>query len=396
MEFTGERVVPGKVPIDLFHEHMVRYLFAENCLKYGQRVLDAGCGTGYGTAVLAEHPGVEVVGVDVSDEAVAYATANYGCDNCTFVAADLLEMPFAEGLFDSVVSFEVIEHLTAPKEFVKAVKEVLRPDGVFILSTPNRRMYSDSSPGYKNPYHVKEYYYKEFLEMLKNEFSNVQVYAQDFVQGMAVRPLQSNEEDGHALFRPLMENSEPENDASFFVAVCSESSLQVHPTYVVPFTSSNILAEKDRYIFALKEEIKKRDEATFALKSELEVTSSWVRSLHEEVEKRDAGTTILQREMQVKTNWIESLQQEVVKRDEATIALQRELQVKTSWIESLQQEVVKRDEAAAALQREIQVKTKWIESLTAEVRKRDEATLALLEQLNASGRPSSDGEETDG
>lgn len=396
MEFTGERVVPGKVPIDLFYEHMVRYLFAKNCIKYGQRVLDAGCGTGYGTAVLAEHPGVEVVGVDVSDEAVTYAKGNYGCDNCTFVAADLLQMPFAETLFDTVVSFEVIEHLTDPKEFVKAVKEVLRPGGVFILSTPNRRMYSDSSPGYKNPYHVKEYYHEEFLDMLRSEFSNVHMYAQDFVQGMAVRPLQSNEEDGHALFRPLRGNHESESDASFFVAVCSESSLQVHPTYVVPFTSSNILAEKDRYIFALKEEIKKRDEATFALKRELEVTSNWVKSLHEEVEKRDAATTTLQRELHVKTNWIEGLQHEVVKRDEATAALQRELQVKTNWIESLQQEVVKRDETTAALQREIQVKTEWVESLTAEVRKRDEATLALLEQLNASVRSGSDGEETDG
>ena len=70
-EFTGERLIPGEVDVDLLNEHMARYAFAAR-LARGKRVLDAGCGAGYGSAELAQ-TATSVVGVDVAEEAVEFA-----------------------------------------------------------------------------------------------------------------------------------------------------------------------------------------------------------------------------------------------------------------------------------------------------------------------------------
>src|SRR5947209_10327949 len=81
-EFTGERVIPGEVDVDLLNEHIARYAFAAR-LAHGKRVLDAGCGAGYGSAELA-HTAQSVIGMDISAEAVEFARANYRLPNLTF------------------------------------------------------------------------------------------------------------------------------------------------------------------------------------------------------------------------------------------------------------------------------------------------------------------------
>src|SRR6266545_1842492 len=108
-EFTGERIIPGEVDADLLNEHLARYVFAAR-LSRGKRVLDAGCGTGYGCGELAKHA-VSVIGVDQSQDAVAFAREHYRLPNLSFVKASCLALPYGNSAFDLVVAFEVIEHL---------------------------------------------------------------------------------------------------------------------------------------------------------------------------------------------------------------------------------------------------------------------------------------------
>src|SRR5690242_18625506 len=109
MEFTGERVIPGQVETDLWQEHVARYMLARNWVADG-RVLDAGCGSGYGSALLAE-TAKEVIGVDLSAEALAYAGAHYKAPHLSFQQGDCGKLPLGEAELDWVVAFEVIEHL---------------------------------------------------------------------------------------------------------------------------------------------------------------------------------------------------------------------------------------------------------------------------------------------
>src|SRR3977135_1391273 len=84
-EFTGERLIPGEVDIDLLNEHMARYNFAAR-LTRGKRVLDAGCGAGYGSAELAQMA-ERVIGIDIAPEAVEFARSHYQAPNLSFEQA---------------------------------------------------------------------------------------------------------------------------------------------------------------------------------------------------------------------------------------------------------------------------------------------------------------------
>ena len=91
MDFTGERLVPGKVDLELEVEHINRYIFASDLVK-NKKVLDAACGTGYGTALLAQSA-ERVFGIDISKEAISYAESNYSAKNVNFAVANIESFP---------------------------------------------------------------------------------------------------------------------------------------------------------------------------------------------------------------------------------------------------------------------------------------------------------------
>ncbi|MEI9974183.1 MAG: class I SAM-dependent methyltransferase [Ignavibacteriota bacterium] len=142
-EFTGERVIPGEVDVDLLNEHLARYTFAAR-LARGKRVLDAGCGAGYGSAELAR--GAEsVVGVDRAADAIEFARAHYAADNISFEEASCEALPHSDASFDLVVAFEVIEHLEDWRGFLREAQRVLAPNGQLVISTPNKLYYTEST-----------------------------------------------------------------------------------------------------------------------------------------------------------------------------------------------------------------------------------------------------------
>ena len=98
VEFTGERVIPGQVNDDLWSEHVARYAFASRFAD-GKRVLDAGCGAGYGSAELAQSA-LQVTGLDIAHDAVEYARATYPLPNLLFLVSSCIATPFRPNSFE--------------------------------------------------------------------------------------------------------------------------------------------------------------------------------------------------------------------------------------------------------------------------------------------------------
>jgi 2-polyprenyl-3-methyl-5-hydroxy-6-metoxy-1,4-benzoquinol methylase len=138
-------------------------------------VLDAGCGTGYGSDYLARNGAREVVAVDISDEALAEARSYYRRDNLTFLKADverLKESVELEGPFDIIVNLENLEHLQEPRSFIQEARRLLAGDGMLIVSSPNGDLTERDERGQiKNVFHVREFNQEELISLLRPQFS---------------------------------------------------------------------------------------------------------------------------------------------------------------------------------------------------------------------------------
>jgi SAM-dependent methyltransferase len=175
LAFTGERFTPECVR-EIWYEHWHRYAFALDLAK-GRRVLDAACGEGYGSHLLAS-VATSVHGVDISAQAIGHARARYGdARNIEFCIGDAAALDFPDRSFDVVVSFETLEHLDAQKELVAGFARVLADDGVLLISSPDKRTYSDIA-GFRNEFHVRELYREELLELLQPHFREVRLFGQ--------------------------------------------------------------------------------------------------------------------------------------------------------------------------------------------------------------------------
>lgn len=180
--FTGERFTPetaGSIALEHFH----RYAFARHACE-GKRVLDIACGEGYGSNLLAD-VAESVIGVDISDEAVAHASLRYQRTNLAFVRGDCAAIPLPDHSVDVVVSFETIEHHDRQQEMLKEIKRVLVPRGLLVVSSPDRHEYSEV-PGTRNPFHVKELDRAELDSLLRRNFKKLQFYGQRVVFGSAI------------------------------------------------------------------------------------------------------------------------------------------------------------------------------------------------------------------
>jgi len=186
LPFTGERFTPECVR-EIWLEHWHRYAFALP-LARGKRVLDAACGEGYGSAMLATVAG-SVIGLDISEQAIAHAGARYGQSSAlSFGCADVAALDaYADGSFDVIVSFETLEHLQAQEAMLDGFARLLAVGGVLLVSTPDRRNYSDI-PGFRNEHHVRELYRHEFEALLTARFPQRRLYAQKLLfQGVLWR-----------------------------------------------------------------------------------------------------------------------------------------------------------------------------------------------------------------
>ena len=151
-EFTGERYIPSESG-QVKYEHLHRYALCEELVR--EKIsLDIASGEGYGAAILSKSAR-QVIGVDLAPQAVQTARQLYGNrPNLHFVAGSCAAIPLKSHSVDVVTSFETIEHHDKHLEMLAEIKRVLKPDGMLVISSPNRLVYSDAA-SYSNPDHVR-------------------------------------------------------------------------------------------------------------------------------------------------------------------------------------------------------------------------------------------------
>ena len=160
-----ERLIPGTAGWRLYiPEHRQRYeFFARACAE--KSVLDAACGVGYGTRILAEAGAASVLGVDLSEDALTIARQQFAHPRAEFARRDVADLD-GLGPFDLVVSFETIEHVTEPERFMRAVRSVIADHGLFVCSTPNTDYRGQSKEA--NPFHLSNLGFAEFAALFGN------------------------------------------------------------------------------------------------------------------------------------------------------------------------------------------------------------------------------------
>lgn len=231
--FTGERFVP-ELGGAIWAEHWHRYCAAAP-LAAGRRVVDAACGEGYGSDYLAS-VAHSVVGIDVAPDAVRHASERYRRPNLRFAAASVSALPIASESVDLVVSFETIEHLAQQGEMLAEFRRVLVPEGVLLISSPNKPVYS-ANGAFRNEHHVKELTRGELAGLLHAGFPRQRWYR----QRQLARSTLWKEGEGAERFIDL--------PAMYFVVVCGGSDVEVPSladcSVLVRNEASTLLLEAD-------------------------------------------------------------------------------------------------------------------------------------------------------
>ncbi|HKG40069.1 MAG TPA: glycosyltransferase [Conexibacter sp.] len=231
IDWTGERCVPWTPDVQVIYEHYHRYLWAADLVQ-GHRVLDIASGEGFGSAILAESA-AHVTGIDIDPTTVQHSQLNYAAPNLTFREGSALELEiFEPASFDVVVTFELIEHVTDHERVLAGIRHVLAPDGLLVISTPDRRMYSDAT-GAHNPFHEHELTEHELRELLGEHFEHVRLFGQRTAAGSRIaaleptKPLTTRPFALHRTGEDWREAGEPA--PMYLVAVASAAALPELP-----------------------------------------------------------------------------------------------------------------------------------------------------------------------
>lgn len=140
------------------------------------RFLDLGCGDGTYSAALKKM-GYKVVGMDSSAEALHLARQR-GISNC--VLASATHLPVRSNIFDRILLMDVLEHLLEPMKTLSEIYRTLRPHGLVVLQTPNKR--SVITIFLKDPTHLRIYTEEEVRQLLRSaHFKKIHITLTSFL-----------------------------------------------------------------------------------------------------------------------------------------------------------------------------------------------------------------------
>lgn len=337
LPFTGERFLP-ECNGEIWYEHWHRYALARQ-LSQNCTVLDVACGEGYGAAMLAEAAG-KVVGVDISVEVIQHAKNQYGHHaNLEFVGASCEALPFPDASFDLAISFETIEHIEKQREFISELARVLRPDGILILSSPNKRLYSDAHD-YHNEFHVRELYRNELEELLHEAFPHIFWLGQKLLFHSAIWP--ENQACASAEYmvseaQQVQVTSHFPVEPMYYLAVCSRnpSILSTVPNKLSLFSDRAEMLYQDyvrqiRRVMQLDQLLKERDDFLLLRTQQMEERENLIA-------ERDTQLNLRTNQLHDCTQEISKLNEQVVEQERLNVLLNQQIVYRGSlawWLKS--------------------------------------------------------------
>lgn len=345
--------MPGVGLPETQYEHLHRYAFAQ-ALAAGKDVVDLGCGEGYGAHRLSQ-VARSVCAVDLSADVIGAARVRYAAPRLVFRTADATCTGLEAGSADLVVAFEIYEHLEDPASLLVEACRLLRPNGVLLVSTPNRAVYSDAR-GYRNPFHPHEANREEFTTALRTHFRHVRLHGQRIVRLSAIW----GQVDGNGPFVMLGEEL-PDVPPIYLLAVCSDApvpdlparSLWLDPLEVLDAEASEIVIA--RATIAAKDEEINVARSTIAGKDvELRVAAATIAAKDEEISRVWAAIEDQQHQVKAAEEVIDLTAAEAERARDAAEALRQEVATTTATRELREAELRETRERAFALEAEVE------------------------------------------
>jgi len=380
LEWTGERYLPWLEEAAIGYEHLHRYAYATQFVR-NKRVLDLACGEGYGSCLLAR-TAESVVGIDIDKRAIKHARNKYIKQNLEFKVGSITEIPIAgTHLFDVAVCFEALEHVEDHQKLLSEVKRLLSPDGVFIVSTPNKKVYTDE-PQFNNPFHVHELYFDEFRDLFEKYFKNVKFLGQRIYCNSnmwPVFPTADNKVIEYVIDRNPKEFVFVETDKRiplYFIAIACDTDRGIEETgSALIDVSDALIKQKDWQIAA---HTKEQDRLT----RDIGQLSSTVQAQQQElVEKNEHGNRLeqdrdrLARDVTELQSVLSSRQRALADNQENSNRLARDVTEVQSALRSHKQALLEQEKHASALRQDRDRLTRDVIELQAAVQAQQE-TLA--------------------
>ena len=362
-EFMRERYVPGTWSKIAEYEHLPRYQLAGRDV-IGKKVLDFGCGTGYGSSALSEHAS-SVVGLDIDQAAIAWARATHHNPNLTFHCCDDLGATLASSSFDVVTCFEMIEHVdyATQKAAIASISRLLHAEGLFIISTPNpeiTKLYG------ANPYHLREMTLSEFREILKPYFLHIKIVEQRVRSSIAFDDIDNTNKSDNYLKLTGEKNDENVIPLAF-IAICSNRPIgNVKPLVVFDDEVDLIqdtLQNNRRLIAAnfesyqLGESVRAQQRSSESINIELAIKNLMVVEKDVAIDQQSAEIVRLDQLVVDKTNALEQQAAEIVRLDQLVVD-------KTNALEQQGAEIVRLDQFILAKEEAITLQSQHIHQLT--------------------------------
>lgn len=285
LKWTGERFLPWMVEEtgQIHYEHIHRYAFASMFTK-GKRILDLACGEGYGSYMLSKEA-KHVIGVDIDINAIEHAQNKYIMQNLEFIHSSILDIPIKnDEKFDVIVCFEAIEHVDEQGKLLFEVKRLLNENGIFIVSTPNKLIYTDERENFNNPFHKKELYFDEFQELLGEYFKYFVFFGQKIYGTSNIWPLPPYEYSGTREFVIEKKNNEfffseiNKKVPEYLIVIASDKKININEVSIstqLIDASNNLLNFFEKQVKTLVE----REKLVAELNYSLSIKETTIRNL---------------------------------------------------------------------------------------------------------------------